>query len=430
VRVAATRAALACVLCLTAALVLVPARASARGPALPVGLRAAALYVPATGQTLYADHAEVQRPIASTTKMMTALVTLQHVHDLDTVFAYPDYHQAADDSQIGLRPGDRMTVRDLVIAMMLPSADDAAQDLAENVGRGSVSRFISWMNADARRLGLRHTHFSTPIGLDSPGNYSTAADLTRLAEYDLAHFPFFARVVKLAHATLTTGPAPEVQNLNLLVGEYPWVTGVKTGHTSGAGWVLVAAGRRDGMRLISSALGVESDAGSDEDALALLDYGYAHFALRTPVRADEVVARLRVRDRPGLRVPVRAVRSWTRVLARDADVHVDVDLPRQLSGPLPVGAIVGSAQVRDGSRTLARVPIVLDRRLAAVSRLTIAARFMTRPWMLAILAIVVVGSVAVALLMLGGLPRAGRRRAASRVARRRRPRGYGTGWDA
>jgi D-alanyl-D-alanine carboxypeptidase (penicillin-binding protein 5/6) len=427
VRVAAIRAALACVLCLTAALVLVPARALARGPVLPVGLSAAALYVPVTGQTLYADHAEVRRPIASTTKMMTALVTLQHVHDLDTVFIYPDYHQAADDSQIGLRPGDRMTVRDLVIAMMLPSADDAAEDLADNVGHGSVSRFVSWMNADAHRLGLRHTHFSTPIGLDTPGNYSSASDLARIAEYDLAHFPFFARVVKLARATLTTGPATEVQNLNLLVGEYPWVTGVKTGHTSGAGWVLVASGRRDGMRLISSALGVQSDAGSDEDALALLDYGYAHFALRTPIRADEVVARLRVKDRPGLRVPVRAVRAWTRVLARDADVHVAIDLPRQLNGPLPAGAIVGSADVRDGSRTLARVPIVLDRRLTAVSRLTLAARFVTRPWTLAVVVIVL---LVVAFLILGGFLRGGRGRTASQVARRKRPRGYGTGWDA
>jgi D-alanyl-D-alanine carboxypeptidase (penicillin-binding protein 5/6) len=150
---AATRAAAACVLCLTAALVLVPSRASARGPSLPVGLGAAALYVPATGQTLYADHDQVERPIASTTKMMTALVTLEHEHDLETILTYPDYHQAADDSQIGLRPGDRMTVRDLLIAMMLPSADDAAEDLADNVGHGSVPRFIDWMNEAARRLG-------------------------------------------------------------------------------------------------------------------------------------------------------------------------------------------------------------------------------------------------------------------------------------
>jgi D-alanyl-D-alanine carboxypeptidase (penicillin-binding protein 5/6) len=420
----AARAAAVCVLCLCAALVLIPSRAQARsGPALPVGLSAAALYAPTTGQTLYADHDEVERPIASTTKMMTALVTLQHVHDVDTIFTYPDYHQAADDSQIGLRPGDRMTVRDLLIAMMLPSADDAAEDLADNVGHGSVSRFVDWMNDAARRLGLRHTHFATPIGLDTPGNYSTAGDLTRLAEYDLAHFPFFARVVKMARATLSTGPTSEVDNLNLLVGEYPWVTGVKTGHTSGAGWVLVASGRRDGLRLISSALGVQSDLGSDADALALLDYGYANFRLRSPVRAHEVLARPRVKDRPGLRVPVRAARSWTRVIARDAHVRVRVEVPAQLSGPLPAGAIVGTALVRDGSRTLATVPVVLDRRLTAVSRLTLAARFATRPWMLAVIAAGVVA-------LLGGAAAAGRRRAAPRDARRRPPRGYGAGWGS
>jgi D-alanyl-D-alanine carboxypeptidase len=168
---------------------------------------------------------------------------------------------------------------------------------------------------------------------------------------------------------------------------------------------------------------VQSDLGSDADALALLDYGYDHFRLRTPVRAHEVLARPRVKDRPGLRVPVRAARSWTRVIARDAHVRVDVDVPAQLSGPLPAGAIVGSARVRDGSRTLATVPVVLDRRLTAVSRLTLAARFVTRPWTLAV---IVVGAV----VLLGCAVAAGRRRAAARSPRRRPPRGYGAGWGS
>ncbi|HLI59557.1 MAG TPA: D-alanyl-D-alanine carboxypeptidase family protein [Solirubrobacteraceae bacterium] len=370
--------------------------AASAGPTPPsLQLRAGALYVPATGQFLYADHARERRAIASTTKMMTALVTLQHVKDLNTVFTYPDYHQAADDSQIGLRPGERMTVRDLLIAMMLPSADDAAEDLAYNVGHHSVARFIGWMNADARALGLTGTHYSTPIGLDTPGNYSTAADLVRLAQYDLSHQPFFARVVRMAHATLRTGPAPTVTNLNLLVGEYRWVIGVKTGHTNDAGYVLVAAGQRHGLRLVDAVLGTPSETARDAEALALLDWGYANFRMFTPLHARQAVARLPVKDRPGLRVPVRATRGFRRVLARSSAVRTVVEVPRRLVGPLPAGTVVGHVLVRDGTRTLARVPVVLERRLKAVPRLVLIGRFfLGRPWLIGLIAFVALGAIA------------------------------------
>ncbi len=171
----------AALICLVVAAIAVPAVALAAGPP-KLGVTAAALYAPATGQMLDGVDANREHPIASTTKLMTALIVLQRVHDLNTVYTYPDYHQAASDSQIGLEPGDRMTVHDLLVAMMLPSADDAAEDLADNIGHGSIGRFVAMMNAEARKLGLKHTHYSTPIGLDTPGNYSSAADLVKLAD--------------------------------------------------------------------------------------------------------------------------------------------------------------------------------------------------------------------------------------------------------
>ena len=286
---------------------------------------------------------------------------------------------------------------------MLPSADDAAEDLAFNVGHGSVTRFVGMMNAEARRLGLARTHYSTPIGLDTPGNYSTASDLVHLAQYDLTHSRFFARIVDLPSATLSTGPVREVTNRNVLVAEHSWIDGVKTGHTSGAGYVLVASGQRDGMRLISAVLGTDSEGERDANTMAVLDYGYGNFRSWTPVRARMVVARPTVKDRPGLRVPVRASRTFTRILARSSRVRVSVRVPRRLAGPLPDGAVVGSALVLDGRRTLTSVPVVLDRRLPAVSRLTIAARFVTQTWMLAIIAAVA------ALALVGVLARSGRR---------------------
>src|SRR5204863_5799780 len=143
-------------------------------------------------------------PIASTTKLMTALVVLHHAR-LRQTFAAPAYYPAPAESQIGLAPGERMSVHDLLIALLLPSANDAAEDLAYNVGHGSVGRFVAMMNARAHELGLSHTHYTTPVGLDAPGNYSSAHDLLVLARYLLRTEPYVASVVRQRRAVLRTG---------------------------------------------------------------------------------------------------------------------------------------------------------------------------------------------------------------------------------
>jgi D-alanyl-D-alanine carboxypeptidase (penicillin-binding protein 5/6) len=159
-----------------AAVVLTTAAAPALAMPPPhLTARTAGLIEASTGQRLFGSGGDVQLPIASTTKIMTALITLEHVHRLGRVFTQNDWRAAPVDSQIGLRPGDRMSVHDLLLALMLVSADDAAEDLAFNVGGGSVARFVAMMNHEAAQLRLRHTHFATPIGFDVPGNYSSAS---------------------------------------------------------------------------------------------------------------------------------------------------------------------------------------------------------------------------------------------------------------
>jgi len=359
-------------------------------PALPV--TGAALYVPETGQFLYADNLDRHLAIASTTKLMTALIVLEHVHHLTTVFTQNDWYPAAEDSQLGLVPGERMSVHDLLEAMMLPSDDDAAEDLAYNVGHGSVTRFVAMMNAEAQKLGLHDTHYSTPIGLDTPGNYSSPGDLVRLADYDLTHSPFFARMVALKSAVIDAGGQSEtIVNRNDLVSQYSWIDGVKTGHTTDAGYVLVAAGHRDGMSLISSVLGTSSPAERDASSLTLLDYGFENFVLRTPVRANEPLGHSSVHDQPSVRADVVASRGFRWVLPRADRVDVRVQVPKQLTGPLPAQAVVGTATVAAGGRVLARIPLVLAHSLPAVSGLTLAARFVTRPMTLVVLAAVALG---------------------------------------
>jgi serine-type D-Ala-D-Ala carboxypeptidase (penicillin-binding protein 5/6) len=346
-----------------------------------------------TGQVLYASNAGAELPIASTTKLMTALLTLEHVPRLSTMFTAPEYYAAPGDSQIGLVPGERMSVHDLLLALLIPSADDAAQDLAYNIGGHSVARFVGMMNAQARELGLTQTHYSTPSGLDTPGNYSSATDLVKLSVYLLEHYPWFKSAVKLQHAVLKTGSHPRyVVSTDTLLSEVPWINGVKTGHTADAGYVLVGSGTRDGMTLVSAVLGTDSEASRDANTLALLHFGFSNFRLEHPVVSGGVLARPTVSESPGERVDVLATAGVSEMVARTARLTTRVDVPRQLAGPLPDHALVGTAVVSDGAHVLARVPVELSRALPAVSELTIVGRFFSRPTTLVLLVLLIGGA--------------------------------------
>jgi D-alanyl-D-alanine carboxypeptidase (penicillin-binding protein 5/6) len=374
-----------------------PALAAVPRPRLSA--TAAILIEQSTGQRLYGYNAFREQPIASTTKLMTALVTLEHEPHLSKIFVAPNYHAAAADSQIGLVPGERMSVHDLLLALILPSADDAAEDLAYNVGHGSVARFIEMMNTRAHQLGLKRTHYTTPIGLDTPGNYSTAADLVRLAGYDLTHSAYFARIVAQTHAVLRTGSRERyVLNRNDLVAKYPWINGVKTGHTAGAGYVLVASAHRAGMTLLSAVLGTSSEASRDANTMALLDYGFATFRLATAVHAGQVLARPSVRYRSGERAALIARSALRRVVARGQRLSIVVHAPQRLTGPIRRGAVVGTAVVFAGRHEIGRVALSLARALPAVSKLAIATGFVTQPIVLLALAILAGGLTALACL--------------------------------
>jgi D-alanyl-D-alanine carboxypeptidase (penicillin-binding protein 5/6) len=332
----------------------------------PLAVHAAALIEESSGDQLYGRDSSDQLAIASTTKLMTALVTLHHAK-LNQIFTQPNYYPAAEDSQIGIVPGEKMSVGDLLTAMLLPSADDAAEDLAFNVGHGSVGRFLGLMNARARELGLTHTHYTTPIGLDTPGNYSSAGDLVRLARYLFQTEPFFKATVAKAHAVLRTGNhVRSVTNLNDLVAKVPWVNGVKTGHTLDAGYVLMASGTKNGMTLIDVVLGTSSEAARDSNALALLNWGFANFGMRTPVHTGAPLARATVKDTPGKTVRLLAVSSYRHVFPKSEKVRLRVTAPAQLAGPLARNAQVGSVAVVAGGRVVARIPLRTASQLPAI----------------------------------------------------------------
>jgi D-alanyl-D-alanine carboxypeptidase (penicillin-binding protein 5/6) len=347
------------------------------------GARAVALIEAGSGEQLYGRIPDSRQPIASATKLMTALVTLEHVNRLGLRFAQNNYRSAPEDSQIGLAPGERMSVHDLLIALMLPSADDAAEDLAFNVGRGSIAQFVGMMNARARELGLAHTHYSTPIGLDTPGNYSSASDLVRLARYLLGTSPFFKRIVALKGAVLKSGDhVRTVANRNVLVAKVPWINGVKTGHTLQAGYVLVGSATKDGMTLVSTVIGTPNESVRDSSTLSLLNYGFANYSLRTPVPRGAVLARPAVHGRDQLHAAVIAAATFKHVFARTARLRLRVSVPQQLRGPLARHSVVGWVAVLSRGRVVIRVPLVTARAVPGPSSSATGLGFITRPFTL------------------------------------------------
>lgn len=385
-----------------------PAAAPARIPPPPaLSAPSAAVFETSTGAVAFARDAGRRRLIASTTKLMTALVAVSSV-PLDRVCTAPPYDAGPLETQIHLRAGERMRVADLLRAALLPSANDAAATLAVCVA-GSRARFVGLMDRRARALGLRHSHFSTPVGLDDGGNFSTAADLDRLA-IAARRDPFLRHTMAQKRALLRSGDRPRVVvNRNTLVQRVPWVNGVKTGHTFAAGYILVASGTQQGTTFVASVLGDPSEATRDADALALLKWAFASWRVAAPVARGTVLARPAVADFPGRRVDLLATRDVRALLRRDVRVRLVVAAPRELHGPLPRRAIVGHATVLANGRPIARVPLVTARAVPQLTLLAQAGRTLDGPGSL----------IAVVALLAGAAILLGRTRGARRRARRR-----------
>jgi serine-type D-Ala-D-Ala carboxypeptidase (penicillin-binding protein 5/6) len=346
------------------------ARAEAKAPDCPatVGAPSAIVMEVSTASVVCARAPDRRRPVASTTKLMTALLTLERVR-LSATFPGSAYRPLPIESQIGLQPGERMRVADLLRALLVESANDAAATLAEGVS-GSWRAFVRAMNARARALGLRNSHYANPIGLDEAGNYSSARDLVLLATV-LRTNPFFKEVVDSPSVTLHSGAHPRsFVNRNDLVRRFPWVNGVKTGHTRGAGYVLVGSGERHGVQVVSAVLGAPSEAARDADTLVLLRRALRRFRRVRSVVAGRALAAVPVREGDGARLRLLATRTVRRVVpvGRPGAVRLRVVAPRSVAGPIRRGRRLGRVEVRQGGRLVATVALAAARRVPAPAR--------------------------------------------------------------
>jgi D-alanyl-D-alanine carboxypeptidase (penicillin-binding protein 5/6) len=339
-----------------------------------------------------------ERSIASTTKLMTAYASRRDLRLGETVVA-PPYAAGPAESLMGLEAGERIKVRDLLYGLLMVSGNDAAEALAQ-AAAGSEEAFVREMNRDAERLGLEHTSYANPVGLDEAGNYSSAGDLVSLA-IELRRDALFRKIFDTASTTTTSGAHPRnLVNRNNLVQTVPYVNGVKTGYTIDAGTVLVSSGKQGGVELVAAVLGAPTESERDAASLQLLDYGFSLYHRRAPVRAGREVATVAIADRDvevGL-APQDDIRITVR---KGQDVATRVIAPTELDGPVRKGERLGQVVVVVGGEAVGRTPLLATASASAASLVERVDAAVPGPrvvaWgiAIAVLALVLIGLIAV-----------------------------------
>lgn len=263
---------------------LLPLRAEAADPlADQMGARAAILVNGATGDVLYSRHPDLPLPIASLTKIMTALIAVER-GNLDEVITVSEYASSEEGASLYLELGEQQTLRDLLFGLMLESGNDAGTAIAEHIG-GTVESFAAIMTRRAAELGARNTQFKNAHGLDDPAHYSTAADMAVIARHAMRN-PLF-RVLAATEDYSVPGPAREetraIWNHNQLLYLYDGTTGIKNGWTEIAGFTLAASVKQNGLELIGVLLDTRGRPWWG-DAQALFDYGFLRIAREQSLR--------------------------------------------------------------------------------------------------------------------------------------------------
>ena len=302
-----------------------------------------------SGRVLYEKNPEERSLIASTTKIMTALIVCEQCNVLDRM-RIPKEAVGIEGSSMYLREGEVLTLQELLYGLMLQSGNDAAVALAIYCG-GTVEGFAELMNDKARNLGLHNTHFENPNGLDAPGHYSTARDLAKLAAYAMEN-PIFRKTVSTK--SLMIGQR-YLTNHNKLLWRVEGADGVKTGFTKAAGRILVSSATRNDRRLVA----VTMDAPDDwNDHAALLEEGFARYRESQVVTRGQFVDTLEVVGGENHRVSVLAAEDFAYVLAPEEQPQLMLPGPGFVYAPAVEGADAGIAYVLLEGRAIGKVPVV------------------------------------------------------------------------
>ena len=307
----------------------------------------------ASGRILYEKNAYVRRSIASTTKIMTAIVAIENGNFEDDV-VISKRSAAIGGSTVGLKQGRTYKLKDLMYAMMLRSGNDAAIAIAEHIG-GSVEAFAQMMNRKAAEIGALNTNFVTPHGLDDPQHYSTAYDLALITQYALKN-PIFAEIVATKSSTFE---GRGINNTNEMLSLYPGTDGVKTGYTGQAGRCLVTSVSQNGNRYISVVLNCASRTQRAANSKSILDYSFANYKNYDYLFEGQQVAELKLHKGIKGKLNVYAGSTITLPLKEDERerIKVNVDIPNTVEAPIRADSKVGSIKYELDGQILAKSDI-------------------------------------------------------------------------
>lgn len=318
-------------------------------PCKAISAQSAILMDAQTGRVLYEKLPDRQSLIASTTKIMTALVVCEQCNVLDRVRIPPEA-VGIEGSSMYLKEGEVLTVQELLYGLMLHSGNDAAVALAIYCG-GTVEGFAELMNDKAHLLGMEDTHFVNPNGLDNPGHYSTASDLALLAAYAMEN-PIFARTVSAK--TVTIGNR-SLRNHNKLLWQVEGADGVKTGFTKAAGRILVSSATRQGRRLIAVTI---NDPNDWADHKQLLDNGFADYAVKQIINAGECLGHWEIAGGQAGSVHLLAADDFSYALREDEKPQVVLSGAGFVYAPVVKGQDAGFAYICLGEKPIGKVQLV------------------------------------------------------------------------
>jgi D-alanyl-D-alanine carboxypeptidase len=308
------------------------------------------------GKVLASSHADERLPIASITKLMTVIVALQHLRLDDEVRVTAQAAHVGEES-IQLRAGQIVSVHDLLEGALIQSANDAADALAAGASHDDVPEFIAWMNEEAQKLGLDDTHFVRPDGLDAPGHVSSAHDVAVLAQVAM-HLPVVREIVRKRTDTIEDGTVP-LHTWNDLLGVFPGLIGVKTGHTDAAGWCEVAAAQRPGYTIYVVILGSPTRAQRNSDLDRLLAWGVSRYRMLTLVGTGPIARVSLPYGRAALALV--APKPLARLVPVGPPIVQRIVAPAAVALPVHRGETLGRIEIWAGNRLLGTRPLVAAR---------------------------------------------------------------------
>ncbi len=324
---------------------------------LQLPCRTAILVDQNTGTVLYEQGSDTRVPVASITKLMTLLLTFEAVHDgkvtMDQTVPVSAHAASMGGSQIWLEPGETFTLEEMIKAICISSANDAAVAVAELVG-GSEPAFVSKMNARAAELGMLDTHYENACGLDRPGHLSSARDVAILSRYIMNTCPEVLKYTGIRLDELRGGQT-QLVNTNKLLRNYEGITGLKTGTTGGAGVCISATATREDLSLIGVVLGSPSGKERFEAARTLLDYGFANYEAGVVPSVPDAPLTLPVRGAEQEELQLDYAELPHQVLLKKGegkDLQVKLTLPDEMQAPVEAGQTVGQVELYAGERNL------------------------------------------------------------------------------